>query len=122
MESVSVSRFRDNLKTFVEQVVGGHEPLRVTRRGGEAFIVMSEQDWASEQETLYVLQNNDLMQQIARSLQTYAKNTGYQPPAEQMTAAQRAELAWLLADDNTNPASADPWEIVKAAALTQLGN
>ncbi len=84
METVSVNIFRDNLKTLVEEVVGNHEPLRVTRRGGEAFVVMSEQDWQRERESLYVLQNTDLMQQIAKSMSTWTQGKAYQPTAEQM--------------------------------------
>lgn len=34
METVSVNRFRDNLKALVDEVVSSHEPLRVTRRDG----------------------------------------------------------------------------------------
>ena len=64
MESVSVNRFRDNLKNFVEQSINEHVPIKVTRRNGEDFIVLSADDWEREQETLYILQNNDLMKQI----------------------------------------------------------
>ena len=86
MDTISVNRFRDNLKGFIEEVVGNHEPLRVTRRGGEAFIVMSEEDWERERESLYVLQNTDLMKQIANSLATYTQGTAYKPTEEQMNA------------------------------------
>lgn len=79
MDSVSVNKFRDNLKRFVEQVVKEHLPLKVTRRSGEDFVVVSAEDWEREQETLYVLQNNDLMQQIAASMATHAKEKGYAP-------------------------------------------
>jgi antitoxin YefM len=84
MDSVSVNKFRDNLKTLVEQVVSKHVPLKVTRRGGNDFVVMSADDWEREQETLFVLQNNDLMQQIADSLRTHETGTGYMPSAEEM--------------------------------------
>jgi len=86
MESISVNRFRDNLKTFVEQVVSSHSPIKVTRRAGEDFVVMSADDWEREQETLYVLQNNALMQQIAGSLDSHNKATGYKPTDEQLNA------------------------------------
>ncbi len=79
MNSISVNKFRDNLKTFVEQVFSEHEPLKVTRRNGEDFVVLSADDWEREQETLYVLQNTDLMKQIATSINTYEKKKGYQP-------------------------------------------
>ncbi|NVK30328.1 MAG: type II toxin-antitoxin system Phd/YefM family antitoxin [Gammaproteobacteria bacterium] len=84
MDTISVNKFRDNLKRVVEQVVDRHEPLKVTRRAGEAFVVISADDWEREQETLHVLQNQNLMQQIANSLQTHNGNKGYTPSQEQM--------------------------------------
>jgi antitoxin YefM len=84
MDTVSVNQFRDNLKAFVEQAVSTHTPIKVTRRAGEAFVVMSADDWEREQETLYVLQNSSLMQQIADSTTTHTQRTGYTPTNEQM--------------------------------------
>ena len=73
-----------NLKSFVEQVVNGHAPIKVTRRAGEDFVIMSADDWEREQETLYVLQNSSLMQQIAASLGTHTKGAGYKPTDERL--------------------------------------
>jgi len=84
MDSISVNQFRDNLKTYVEQTVSEHEPIKVTRRAGEAFIVMSADDWEREQETLHVLQSNSLMQQIADSMNTHNKKAGHKPTQEQL--------------------------------------
>ena len=84
MDSISVNKFRDNLKSFVEQVVSQHLPLKVTRRSGDDFVVLSADDWEREQETLHVLQNNDLMKQIAASVATHAKNKGYVPSAGEL--------------------------------------
>ncbi|MGQ7249902.1 type II toxin-antitoxin system Phd/YefM family antitoxin [Halomonas sp. V046] len=42
-------------------LISDHEPLKVTRREGEAFVVMSADDWEREQETLHVLQSKNLM-------------------------------------------------------------
>ena len=84
MDTVSVNKFRDNLKALVDQVVSRHEPLKVTRRAGEAFVVMSAEDWEREQETLHVLQSKSLMQQIADSLETHAKGQGNKLTDEQM--------------------------------------
>lgn len=81
MDSISVNKFRDNLKSFVEQVATKHLPLKVTRRSGEDFVVLSAEDWEREQETLYVLQNNSLMRQIAASSSTHLKREGYTPRA-----------------------------------------
>lgn len=84
METVSVNQFRENLKKLVEQSVKRHEPLRVSRRSGEDFVVMSAEDWEREQETLYVLQNRSLMRQMAESAKTHSQNEGYTPTREQM--------------------------------------
>ena len=84
MDSVSVNKFRDNLKSYVEQIVTQHTPLKVTRRTGEDFVVLSADDWERDQETLYVLQNNNLMRQIAASLETHQKKTGYKPTKDDM--------------------------------------
>lgn len=84
METVSVNKFRDNLKQLVEQSVSRHEPLRVSRRSGQDFVVISAEDWEREQETLYVLQNSSLMRQLAESVKTHTERKGYRPTKEQM--------------------------------------
>lgn len=84
METVSVNNFRDNLKRFVEQVISTHTPLKVTRRSGDDFVVISADDWEREQETLYVLQSSSLMQQIAESVSTHTQGQGYIPNEEQL--------------------------------------
>lgn len=84
MESVSVNKFRETLKDCVEKVISQHMPLKVTRRSGEAFVVMSAEDWEREQETLYILQSSDLMRQISQSLKTHQKREGYTPSDEEL--------------------------------------
>jgi antitoxin YefM len=64
------------LREAVEEVVEDHVPLRVKRRGGQDFVVVSAEDWEREQETLYVLQNRSLMEQIERSLKTHGEGVG----------------------------------------------
>jgi antitoxin YefM len=54
---LSVNMFRANLKQYVDQVVDNQEPLQVSRKNGESFVVMSLDDYEREQETLYVLSN-----------------------------------------------------------------
>ena len=83
MDTVSVNKFRDNLKNFVEQVAQQHLPLKVTRRSGEDFVVIAAEDWEREQETLYILQNSSLMQQIADSSRSHTERSGYTPTNEE---------------------------------------
>lgn len=47
------------------------------------------QDGESEQETLYVLQNQSLMEQIAASLRTHQEDRGYTPSPEELDALDR---------------------------------
>jgi antitoxin YefM len=84
MNIVSVNQFRENLKRFVEQAASEHEPLKVSRRNGEDFIVLSSEDWERDQETLYVLQNSNLMRQIAESMKSHTDRSGYRPDAREM--------------------------------------
>ena len=51
---------------------------------GEDFVVVSAEDWSREQETLYVLQNQSLMQQIAESQVTHQAGKGYKPSAKEL--------------------------------------
>jgi len=84
MDSISVNKFRENLKYFVEQVVNDHLPLKVTRRNGEDFVVISAENWVREQETLYVLQNNYLVKQIVVSSISHSGNKGYTAAKEEL--------------------------------------
>ena len=47
-------------------------------------MVVSAEDWEREQETLHVLQNEDLMRQIAASLASHERGTGYRPGEDQL--------------------------------------
>ncbi|MGF1567615.1 MAG: type II toxin-antitoxin system Phd/YefM family antitoxin [Nodosilinea sp.] len=84
MDTVSVNIFRDTLKDCVERVISEHRPIKVTRRNGEDFIVVSAEDWEREQETLHVLQSNSLMKQISESIETHIHKQGYLPTSEEM--------------------------------------
>jgi antitoxin YefM len=84
MDIVSVNKFRDTLKDCVEKVISQHAPLKVTRRNGKDFVVISAEDWEQEQETLYILQNNCLIDQISDSLKTHKQGQGYSPTQEEI--------------------------------------
>ena len=73
MIEITVNKFRADLKNSVEQVISSHEPMRISRRKGGDFIVISVDDWLQEQETLYVLQNSSLVKQITQSSKTHGK-------------------------------------------------
>lgn len=84
MDTTTVNKFREGLKRFADQVATQHTPLRVTRRAGADFVVVSAEDWERDQETLYVLQNSSLMRQIAEASTTHQGGTGHRPTQEQL--------------------------------------
>ena len=84
MVELSVNKFRSNLKSFVDKAIDEHMPLKVRRRAGRDFVVMSAEDWEREQETLYILQNTSLMKQIGESSITHQEKSGYQPTQEDL--------------------------------------
>ncbi|MFH1243895.1 MAG: type II toxin-antitoxin system Phd/YefM family antitoxin [Pseudomonadota bacterium] len=84
MRQLSVNKFRANLKKSIDQAISEHEPLRVVRRGGGDFVVIGAEDWERDQETIYVLQNSSLMEQIAESLRTHIAGTGYRPTEKEL--------------------------------------
>ena len=84
MRELSVNEFRANIKSFVDQAISDHEPIKVRRRAGKDFIVLSAEDWEKEQETLYVLENSSLMKQITESIATYNTGTGYKPTDKEL--------------------------------------
>ena len=53
MIEVSVNKFRANIKSFVDRALSDHSAIRVKRRVGHDFVVLSAEDWEREQETLY---------------------------------------------------------------------
>jgi len=80
--TLSVNQFRANLKQYVDDAIDNHEPLTVSRKNGEAFVVLSLEDYNREQETLFVLSNYSLMEQLDASLATYKEKKGYTPTQE----------------------------------------
>jgi antitoxin YefM len=82
--SLSVNQFRANLKYHVDKTIDNHQTLTVNRKNGEAFVVMSLEDYNREQETLYVLENNILMKQIENSLATFEIKSGYTPNKDEL--------------------------------------
>ncbi len=84
MNCVNVNQFQDNIKHFIKQVINQHIPLKVKGNDGEDFVIISAEDWEQQQETLYVLQNSSLMQQIADSIITHKQRKGYLPTDEEL--------------------------------------
>jgi antitoxin YefM len=55
MRATTVTDFRANIATFLDDVSNDHVPLFVTRNGGRNVVVVSAEDWAGMQETMYLM-------------------------------------------------------------------
>lgn len=84
MNSISINQFKNDLQDLIKQVINQHIPIKITGQDGQDFIVISAEDWEQQQETLFVLQNSNLMQQIAHSMATHTQNKGYSPNQEEL--------------------------------------
>ena len=89
MLELSVNKFRANLKVIVDKAIVEHLAIRVKRRAGKDFIIISAEDWDRDQETLYVLRNSSLMSQVAESISTYQNKGGYSPTQDQLDEINR---------------------------------
>jgi prevent-host-death family protein len=64
MTEVSVSEFRKRLNKEVDRCVDSHDVLKVLRRKGQDFVVLSASDWAAIEETLRLNQVPGLVESI----------------------------------------------------------
>lgn len=69
MKTVTASSARSNLYRLIEETVESSEPVQITGRKGNAVLV-SEQDWRSIQETMYLLSIPGMRESIREGLET----------------------------------------------------
>ncbi|MDP3340662.1 type II toxin-antitoxin system Phd/YefM family antitoxin [Frigidibacter sp.] len=55
MKTLSSTDLRANLSTVMDRVNDDHEPVIVTRATGKPVVMVSLEDWASMDETAYLL-------------------------------------------------------------------
>jgi antitoxin YefM len=81
MRSLSFSDARANLKTAMDRVVADRAPIAITRRKAEGVVMVSESEWASIEETLYLLRSPANMERLVRSIEQLNAATGEAPEA-----------------------------------------
>lgn len=55
MQTVSYTEARDNLKRVIDQAVTSRAPILITRQRGENVVMVSAEEWAGMEETLYLM-------------------------------------------------------------------
>lgn len=69
MTTLTVSKARAKLYRLIDQAASSHEPLQIKGRRSNAVLV-SEDDWRSIQETLYLLSIPGMRESIRKGLKT----------------------------------------------------
>jgi len=69
MTTVTASEARSNLYRLIDDTAASHEPVLITGKRSNA-ILLSEQDWAAVQETLYLLSVPGMRESIVEGLNT----------------------------------------------------
>lgn len=69
MKSISSSSFRKNLSTVFDTVERDHIPYLVRRRNHTNLIIITEEEYESTKETLYLLSNPDNAEWLQESIE-----------------------------------------------------
>lgn len=71
---VTYTDFRERLAAYMDQVWHSHAPLHVTRQGGRAVVVISEEEFDGWMETLHLLRSPANARRLLQSI--VAANAG----------------------------------------------
>jgi antitoxin YefM len=69
MTTITITEARKNLYTLVDQTVESHSPIHIAGKRGGAVLV-SEEDWSSIQETIYLSSVPGMRDSILKGMKT----------------------------------------------------
>ena len=78
MKTISASAARANLYKLLDEAAESHEPVQITGKRKNAVLV-SEEDWRSVQETLYLLSIPKMRESIRRGMKTPIRKLSAKP-------------------------------------------
>ncbi len=77
MKATTYSEFRRNLSATIDGVADDHEPVLITRNGGKAAaVLMSLEDFASFEETRYLLASPENSERLLKAVQELDAGNG----------------------------------------------
>ena len=68
MEAITYTEARNHLSETLERVAENHEPVIITRRGRQAVVMLSLEDYNALQETAYLLRNPTNAQRLLSAM------------------------------------------------------
>ena len=76
MDSVSYTKFREQLATFLDKVNNDHTPLLVTRQNADPVVVMSLEDFKSYEATFYLLASKNNATRLSKGIKELRDGKG----------------------------------------------
>ena len=69
MSTHPINEAEKNLRQLISEAIESHKPVIIMNEGNNA-VLLSEEDWSSIQETLYLLATPDMRESLAEGLAT----------------------------------------------------
>jgi antitoxin YefM len=79
MTTISASQARSNLYRLLDKVTASHRPIQISGKRSSGVLI-SEEDWESIQETLYLLSIPGMRESIRKGLKTSIKKCSKELP------------------------------------------
>lgn len=76
MQAVSYAEASENLEAMIDKVVADRAPLAITCEQGEGAVLVSASEWASIEETLYLLRSPKNAQRLLESIAELEAGSG----------------------------------------------
>jgi antitoxin YefM len=76
MKTLSSTELRANLSAVMDQVSDDHEPVIVTRARGKPVVMVSLEDWASMDETTYLLSSPENARRLREAIKGLNEGKG----------------------------------------------
>jgi antitoxin YefM len=78
MTTIKATEARANLYKLLDQAADSHEPIQITGKRSSAILI-SEEDWRSIQETLYLLSMPGMRESVRKGLKTTVEKCSEKP-------------------------------------------
>ena len=76
MNAITYSHARENLARTITEVCDSHDPVIITKKGTDAVVMMSLEDFESMQETTYLLRSPKNARRLLESIQQLEERNG----------------------------------------------
>jgi len=78
MKTIKIADARNNLNNLIDEALQSHEPILITGKRNNA-VLLSEEDWSSIQETLYLLSIPNMRESIRDGLSESLEQCSEEP-------------------------------------------